>query len=103
MFFWFFYSIAFVEYVNSFHVFDFEILFVSWRKVVIMSIWSLKFGYFCTQFSDINECASGTHNCHANAACTNTDGSFTCACNTGYHGNGVTCTGRQKILNALLD
>ena len=48
-------------------------------------------------FSDNNECTLGTHNCHANAACTNTDGSFTCACNTGYSGNGVTCTGKQKI------
>ncbi len=57
----------------------------------------MKFDYFCTQFSDNNECADGTNNCHANATCTNTDGSFTCACNTGYSGNGVTCTGTQKI------
>ena len=47
--------------------------------------------------SDNNECTLGTHNCHNNATCTNADGSFTCACDTGYSGNGVTCTGRQKI------
>ncbi|WP_437681990.1 calcium-binding EGF-like domain-containing protein [Sorangium sp. So ce131] len=41
---------------------------------------------------DVDECAAGTDNCDANAACTNTAGSFTCACNTGYTGDGVTCT-----------
>lgn len=34
-----------------------------------------------------------TDNCNANAACTNTPGSFTCACMTGYTGDGITCTG----------
>ena len=62
---------------------------------------SRKFDFFCTLFSDNNECTDGTNNCHANAACTNTDGSFTCACNTGYSGNGVTCTGRQRMLTAI--
>ncbi|WP_437980245.1 FG-GAP-like repeat-containing protein [Sorangium sp. So ce117] len=42
--------------------------------------------------ADVNECALGTDNCDANAACTNTAGSFTCACNAGYSGDGVTCT-----------
>ncbi|WP_437586227.1 LamG-like jellyroll fold domain-containing protein [Sorangium sp. So ce1000] len=42
--------------------------------------------------TDVNECALGTDNCDANAACTNTTGSFTCACNAGYEGDGVTCT-----------
>ena len=44
--------------------------------------------------SDINECSNGTHNCHAAATCTNTEGSFTCACNSGWNGDGVNCTGR---------
>ncbi|MFE8596306.1 FG-GAP-like repeat-containing protein [Archangium violaceum] len=42
--------------------------------------------------ADVNECAAGTDNCNENATCTNTVGSFTCACNAGYEGNGVTCT-----------
>ncbi|AUX34870.1 MULTISPECIES: FG-GAP-like repeat-containing protein [Sorangium] len=42
--------------------------------------------------TDVNECALSTDNCDANAACTNTTGSFTCACNAGYEGDGVTCT-----------
>ncbi|XP_035678062.1 uromodulin-like 1 [Branchiostoma floridae] len=41
---------------------------------------------------DVDECADGTHNCHAQAACTNTDGYFTCDCTEGYSGNGVNCT-----------
>ncbi|ATB42192.1 hypothetical protein CYFUS_007669 [Cystobacter fuscus] len=42
--------------------------------------------------ADVNECAAGTDNCNENATCTNTVGSFTCACNAGYEGDGVTCT-----------
>jgi len=42
---------------------------------------------------DLNECTLGTHNCHTQATCTNTIGSFTCKCNSGYSGNGVSCTG----------
>jgi hypothetical protein len=42
--------------------------------------------------ANIDECTTGTDNCDANAACTDSDGSFSCACNAGYDGNGVTCT-----------
>ena len=36
----------------------------------------------------------GTHNCAPGiATCTNTVGSFTCACNEGYDGDGVSCNG----------
>ena len=43
-------------------------------------------------FVDIDECASGTHNCHSSlASCTNTVGSFSCSCNNPYTGNGRTC------------
>ena len=44
--------------------------------------------------SDIDECTAGTHNCQQQ--CTNTPGSFTCGCNTGYEllANGYQCQGR---------
>ena len=42
--------------------------------------------------SDIDECsASNLNNCNQNAKCTNTNGSFTCTCESGYRGDGVTC------------
>ena len=49
---------------------------------------------------DINECTAGTANCATGgtSTCTNTPGSYTCACNTGYSGNGVTCTGMLLLL-----
>ena len=46
--------------------------------------------------SDVNECSRGTHNCHSNARCTNTGGSFRCTCNRGYVGNGTDCTGKFR-------
>ena len=45
-------------------------------------------------FTDIDECSDSTHNCHADATCANTDGSFTCTCNEGYTGNGTFCSGK---------
>ena len=38
---------------------------------------------------DIDECASGTHNCISERAiCTNTLGSYKCTCKSGYRGDG---------------
>ena len=42
---------------------------------------------------DLDECV-GVNRCHANAQCTNTDGSYTCSCLDGYTGNGKNCTGK---------
>ena len=42
---------------------------------------------------DIDECTSGSHNCHADATCHNNTGSFYCICNTGYTGTGTVCEG----------
>ena len=43
--------------------------------------------------TDINECSLSTHNCNANATCSNTIGGFSCSCNSGFSGNGVSCSG----------
>lgn len=39
---------------------------------------------------DIDECQ--TDRCHADAACYNGEGSFTCQCKPGYYGDGFLCT-----------
>ncbi len=45
--------------------------------------------------SDFDECNTvGHNNCDVNAICENTVGGFTCTCNTGYNGDGVSCDGR---------
>ena len=43
--------------------------------------------------SDINECETGTDSCDVSAECTNTDGSYTCSCTSGYSGDGMNCSG----------
>ena len=44
------------------------------------------------QVENTDECSLGTHNCDTNAACTNTDSSFTCSCNFGFSGNRTLAT-----------
>ena len=41
--------------------------------------------------SDVNECSQGSHGCHANATCNNTQGSYNCTCRGGYVGSGKYC------------
>ena len=49
--------------------------------------------FFC--FLDIDECTLNTDNCDVDtrATCTNVPGSFSCACNVGYSGDGISCVG----------
>ena len=42
-------------------------------------------------FSDVNECRLEIDNCHRNATCMNTYGSFSCSCDADFFGDGVTC------------
>lgn len=39
--------------------------------------------------TDVNECVLGTHGCHPDATCSNTEGSYACTCARGYSGDGV--------------
>ena len=43
--------------------------------------------------SDIDECSANNVGCHGNAACANTQGSFTCTCQPGYSGGDFNCLG----------
>ena len=50
-----------------------------------------------SEHTDVDECSSNIHNCHAEATCSNTAGLFTCACNNGLTGDGVTCEGKRIV------
>ena len=41
--------------------------------------------------ADIDECVSGVSRCDVNASCLNTPGTYSCVCNPGFKGDGVTC------------
>ena len=48
---------------------------------------------------DTDECTTGLDNCHKNATCNNTFGSFECTCNAGFDGDGVNCTSKLVIFS----
>ena len=50
---------------------------------------------------DINECATGTHNCSVDAVCSNTKETFNCSCNPGYQGDGRKCTATMMRCDVL--
>ncbi|XP_043253802.1 multiple epidermal growth factor-like domains protein 8 [Colletes gigas] len=54
------------------------------------------------QCPDVDECDLGLHDCHQNALCTNTHGSFSCQCKRGFNGDGkenCTKTCYEKCIN----
>ena len=55
--------------------------------------------------ADVNECATGEHNCTALHQCINSPGLFICECYPGYTGDESSCTGKQlfnsKYCNSL--
>ena len=44
--------------------------------------------------ADIDECSANSHSCDVNAVCSNTVGSYACACKAGFTGDGKTCSGK---------
>ena len=48
--------------------------------------------------SDIDECITGDFNCDLTVStCSNTPGSYTCTCNTGYTGSNGYCVGQWRL------
>ncbi|XP_067945458.1 sushi, von Willebrand factor type A, EGF and pentraxin domain-containing protein 1-like [Watersipora subatra] len=55
---------------------------------VTYSGWSIRWSALVT-------CTAGQSECGVDAECTNTSGSYTCRCNEGYDGDGLTCLGKD--------
>ena len=49
---------------------------------------------FTKFFPDIDEYSTNAHSCGVNAVCNNAIGSYACACEAGYSGDGRACTGK---------
>ena len=54
-------------------------------------------------FSDADECSNNDHSCDVNAVCSNTVGSYACACKAGYTGDGRTCNGTFACIRVHLN
>ena len=48
--------------------------------------------------ADINECQTLSP-CSSDATCADVPGSFTCTCNVGFTGNGITCSGKALFFH----
>ena len=69
----------------------------SWYFVMIllhMLIISLQWCFPLFSILDLNECDSNTHNCSAQATCSNKPGTFSCECKNGWSGDGTNCTSK---------
>ena len=66
---------------------------VACDKEFLLILKPVCFLYISQIFStDINECIRGSTECHDNATCTNTDGTYECTCDIGFSGDGFNCT-----------
>ena len=79
---------------------DYQVV-ISYLNDIFIKETVLKLGYtgngtICT---NIDECSTlpgeerPRHTCATNGECTDTDGTYTCACLPGFIGNGFTCEG----------
>ena len=58
---------------------------------------------YCSCNSDVDECEMKTHQCSRNAQCFNDFKGYTCKCNSGYDGDGHTCTAIDECKQSICD
>ena len=69
---------------------------------MLMFLGNILLIFFIPNFTtDIDECETNPHNCHEEAACNNTHGSYLCTCKPGFIGDGQNCTGTINSLKSL--
>ena len=75
---------------------------VTQDSVEMDSLAAVSSNFFCMSYfypfiihADINECDNTP--CDVNAMCQDTNGSFICACNSGFSGNGFTCSSKVQF------
>lgn len=56
-----------------------------------------------TVCTDIDQCTEQTDNCDSNATCMNIPGTFLCMCNSGFTGDGLTCSDINECLMTPCD
>ena len=63
--------------------------------VIYGTVWLMKYDSLNNSMQDFDECdpIDGNDICHDDATCTNTDGTYTCQCNTGYQDPSTTPMG----------
>ena len=70
-------------------------LFFQQKKIVLLSPNHCPSSSLHDYLRYVDECESAeTNECHPNASCNNTEGSYTCRCLDGYEGDGKNCTGK---------
>ena len=79
-------------------------VFLLWAKTTIYIRKKGKLNSSTSCFADVNDCATGKHNCNGSSICHNTKGSFRCICREpGYFWNGVNCTGKYLLYIEIVD
>ena len=71
---------------------------------LFLGLWPCRDGYTgmgVGNCDDIDECEYGYHDCHADATCTNTPGSWTCTCNEGYQQTGAICNDVDECATSI--
>lgn len=77
-------------------------LVINQRRNNTLEVPSSESGWAYAQCPDVDECDLGLHDCHPDAVCTNTHGSFSCQCKRGFNGDGrenCTKTCYEKCVN----